>query len=74
MLRGHTKKENIEGEKRITNFVRSSFGDDFSAKLKSNRRHEYRDYRKENGQGDASLRRYQKNRAKGKALENAKKP
>lgn len=58
MLRGHTKKENSKKEKNTTKLVKETLGKDFSAKLKSNRRHEYRDYRKENGAGDASLRRF----------------
>ena len=69
MLRGHTKKEYSEGEKGMTKMIRTSMGNDFAAKLKSNRRHEFRDWRKENGQGDASLRRYMKNRALNKAKE-----
>jgi hypothetical protein len=58
MYRGHTKKEDSEREKGITNSIKKNFGDDFSAKLKSTRRNGVRDWRKEQGQGSASLRRY----------------
>ena len=58
MYRGHTKKEDSEREKSTTKLIKQNFGEDFVAKLKSNRRNGIRDYRKEQGPGSASLRRY----------------
>lgn len=58
MLRGHTPKKYSESQKKVFNTIRESFGDDFAAKLKSETRHEFRDYRKTEGKGDASFRRY----------------
>ena len=59
MLRGHTPKNESSAAKAQSNYLKQSFGSDFTAKLKSNRRHEYNgSWRKENGQGEASLRRF----------------
>ena len=58
MYRARTDLKDKGREQKNTEFLKDSFGPDFTAKLKSNRRNQARDWRKENGQGDASLRRY----------------
>lgn len=59
MLRGATKPDRKEKEIETTKIIRESLGKDFVAKLKSNRRKEFgSEYRKEQGKGDASFRRY----------------
>ena len=68
MYRGYTPKIRSEVEKSQTNFLREGFGKDFVAKLKSKRRYGFRDWRKTEGKGDASFRRY----SRSKALESKK--
>ena len=63
MSLGKTPKDKKDSEIRVTKMIKDGFGEDFVAKLKSNRRYSFRDWRKEMGQGSASLRRYTKSKA-----------
>ena len=70
------KKSKVNlANKSSTNKIRKLFGDNFVAKLKSERRFAFRDFRKEMGRGSASFRRYKKSssEAKAKALKVMKK-
>lgn len=58
MNRGHTKKDDKDRSKSLHNLIKSALGDDFASRSKAIRRNGWRDWRKESGQGDASLRRY----------------
>jgi hypothetical protein len=58
MYRAKTNLKDKGREQKNTELLKSSFGSDFTAKLKSNRRNEAREWRKKMGQGDASLRRH----------------
>ena len=69
MSYGKTPINRKENEIQNHKFMKESFGKDFTSKLKSERRFGFRDFRKEMGQGSASLRRY----TKSKALDKAKK-
>lgn len=66
MYKGQTPKKDKAQQQRIVALERSSLGDDFVAKLKSNRRHEFNgEWRKAQGQGEASLRRFTKAKSEG---------